>query len=110
MGRFIVLISFMILVQMSSSMAVSRMQLLQRIPNPKPAFHVQVPASAPAVSSIGDVQHIRLVSRHHDIPMGGDVILGGFAFAFVAAIVCYIRVTRKDHTKNISPEIFEAKL
>ncbi|KNA20299.1 hypothetical protein SOVF_053740 [Spinacia oleracea] len=87
----------MILLQMSSIVAVSKMQLLQRISKtePDPAS----PAPAPSVPTIGDL-HIRLVSRHRDMATGGDVILGGFAFAFVAAIVCYIRVTRRDSTTN----------
>ncbi|PIN22185.1 hypothetical protein CDL12_05105 [Handroanthus impetiginosus] len=35
---------------------------------------------------------------------GGDVIVGGFAAALVAAIVCYIRITRRSkdsHSDNV---------
>lgn len=40
----------------------------------------------------------RLLTRRHSSDKsaaGGDVILGGFATALVAAIFCYIRVTRR---------------
>ncbi|KAF7150224.1 hypothetical protein RHSIM_Rhsim02G0116500 [Rhododendron simsii] len=41
----------------------------------------------------------RLLTRRHSSDKsaaGGDVILGGFATALVAAIFCYIRVTRRN--------------
>lgn len=43
------------------------------------------------------------IKRHHSVDKsvaGGDVILGGFAIAFIVAIVCYIRVTRSREDKN----------
>lgn len=85
-------------------MAVSKMQFLQRVSKPEAASialaPVPVPVPVPGVTTVDDQrqqQHIRLVSRHSAMPTGGDVILGGFAFAFVATIVCYIRVTRRDN-------------
>ncbi|GFZ06275.1 hypothetical protein Acr_18g0004450 [Actinidia rufa] len=65
----------------------------------------------PALSSGGDSSRIgnspgtRRVMRHHHLSdksvVGGDVILGGFATALVAAIFYYLRVTRShQHTKT----------
>ncbi|KMT04033.1 hypothetical protein BVRB_8g186340 [Beta vulgaris subsp. vulgaris] len=102
-------VSFLILLQISSIMAMSKMHFIQRISNldaPTVAL-VQAPSQAPGSSSIGDEQeqHIRLVSRHRsDIPAGGDVILGGFALAFVAAIICYIRATKRNQIESSSSE------
>lgn len=52
------------------------------------------PAGAPAAEGpAGDVARPR---RHEDRSIAGaEVILAGFAAAVVAAIFCYIRVTRK---------------
>lgn len=86
-------------------MAISKVQFVQRVSNDRDSSWIGLTtlASAPTPTrgiSGNDLQHqhIRLVSRHHsDIPTGGDVILGGFAFAFVAAIICYIRITRRNN-------------
>ena len=97
MARFDI-VYFIILLQISSIMAISKVEFIQKVS--------KSPAEAPGIS--GDErqhQHIRLVSRHtSNIPTGGNVILGGFAFALIAAIICYIRVTRrnKNNSKNHS--------
>ena len=85
-------------------MAISKVQFIQRVSNDPDSSWIGlatlVPAPTPTPTptrGISEHQHIRLVSRHHsNIPTGGDVILGGFAFAFVAAIICYIRITRRN--------------
>lgn len=46
----------------------------------------------------------RLLTRRHSSDKsaaGGDVILGGFATALIAAIFCYIRVTRRNQQKTV---------
>ncbi|OWM77626.1 hypothetical protein CDL15_Pgr017024 [Punica granatum] len=53
-------------------------------------------AEAPTITATRRVQ-----SHHHVLgSTGGDVILGGFVMAFVAAILCYIRVTRKNRESH----------
>ena len=62
------------------------------------SLDLQVPSSAPS-SGTGDVPENRRVTRHRSEDKsfaGGDLILGGFATALVAAIVSYIRVTRRN--------------
>lgn len=60
-----------------------------------------VPSPAPSSGGTGN----RFVIRHHSSDKsaaGGDVILGGFATALIAAILCYIRVTRRNQeTKTV---------
>ena len=67
-------------------------------------------APIPALSSggnnsgIGNSLGSRRVMRHHHSSdksvAGGDVILGGFATVLVAAIFCYLRVTRRHQLIN----------
>ena len=67
------------------------------------ALDVQVPSPAP-LSERGDGPWNRRVTRHHSSDKsftGGDLILGGFATALVAAIFSYIRITRRNqHAKT----------
>ncbi|KAK3035124.1 hypothetical protein RJ639_032626 [Escallonia herrerae] len=63
------------------------------VPAPSP-----VPFEAGDKSEVGEPPEIREIKRHHSHAVaGGDVILGGLATAMVAAVFCYIRVTRKHH-------------
>lgn len=51
---------------------------------------------SPAPSSDGGIKNIW---EHHSAGnsfSGGDIILGGFAAALVAALVCYLRITRRS--------------
>ncbi|GKV30813.1 hypothetical protein SLEP1_g39588 [Rubroshorea leprosula] len=49
----------------------------------------------PGGGMMAESAHIRLLGRHHDSAAGGEAILGGFVMAFVVAVACYIRVTRR---------------
>ncbi|KAI7999256.1 hypothetical protein LOK49_LG09G01736 [Camellia lanceoleosa] len=85
-----------------------------RVPSPAPSSgggslgtsdvrNVTVPSPAPSSGGeslgTGDVSGNRRVMGHHSSDKseaGGEVIIGGFATALVAAIFCYIRVTRRN--------------
>ena len=105
---FAVSLLLLLLIQISSIAALSRMDFFteRKISNPPLLTSAKAPAPAPAAgwsSSLGDggtTTHISRVSRHRPNMAGGDVILGGFAFALVTAIVCYIRVTRRTDTSS----------
>ncbi|KAK9681659.1 hypothetical protein RND81_10G018500 [Saponaria officinalis] len=84
----LVLIYLIILLQIQTIMSVSKMDLIKIAPVSAAA------STAPAAAAPAGMVHIRVVSRHSG-DAGGDVILGGFAVAVVAAVVCYIRATRK---------------
>ncbi|KAL9236688.1 hypothetical protein vseg_011325 [Gypsophila vaccaria] len=91
----LLLISLIILLQITYIMSVSKMDLILSEKTLKtPAVSA---ALAPGIAPAGMV-HIRVVTTHSGgdaAAAGGDVILGGFAVALVAAVVCYIRATRK---------------
>ncbi|KAH7858239.1 hypothetical protein Vadar_021630 [Vaccinium darrowii] len=82
-------------------------------PYHKPMFGLKdglVPSPAPSwgghnSGNGGTLAGNRRVTRHHSSDKsaaGGDVILGGFATALIAAIFCYIRVTRRNqHAKTL---------
>ncbi|KAJ8533833.1 hypothetical protein K7X08_007157 [Anisodus acutangulus] len=55
---------------------------------------------------ISQAQYIQIEKKHHDSidkSICGGVILGGLATAFLLAIVCYIRATRRKHTMPSAP-------
>ncbi|CAK9135461.1 unnamed protein product [Ilex paraguariensis] len=84
--------------QMAALGADQKMFTLVEVPVPSPA-----PSEGGVSTGINETSYTRLVTRHHssDKSMaGGDVILGGFATAVVASIVCYIRVTRRNQHVN----------
>ncbi|XAR66347.1 hypothetical protein NMG60_11012540 [Bertholletia excelsa] len=56
-----------------------------------------VPAPAPSVLANRRVMRWHQHHRSEKSAAGGDVILGGFALALVAAIFCYIRITRRTN-------------
>lgn len=62
-------------------------------PTPNPDWTGTGEAEAPTITAP------RRVQTHHHLSgsAGGDVILGGFLMTFVAAILLYIRVTRKNN-------------
>ncbi|KAF5943695.1 hypothetical protein HYC85_017772 [Camellia sinensis] len=109
MARFLVV--FIILAQLSIYMTKTNGSQDLDLMAPMAVFgHEDVSIPSPAPSSGGDSSGMgngsgtRRITRHHssDKSMaGGDVIVGGFATALVAAIYCYIRVTiRNQHDKT----------
>ncbi|KAK4377514.1 hypothetical protein RND71_003810 [Anisodus tanguticus] len=58
-------------------------------------------------NGIAQAQDIKIEKKHHHSIdksiCGGGIILGGLATAFLVAIVCYIRATRRKHNKPSAP-------
>ncbi|CAO2840972.1 unnamed protein product [Amaranthus hypochondriacus] len=55
----------------------------------------------------GSEVHLKEVPAHHKVDKsiaGGGVIIGGLATAFVVAIFCYIRATRRTRQRILSKE------
>lgn len=74
-------------------------------PTGSDSVNVEALSSSPSPAPLEDlsVTHIR---KHHsevNSVAGGDVILGGFAAALVAAIICYIRITRRSSKTSLTP-------
>ncbi|KAK4421302.1 hypothetical protein Salat_2080700 [Sesamum alatum] len=111
MARFLLLY-----VQLSfSSLPCREEAVSQKIdpisPTGTPSAHAgefgSIPSPAPSwggADANGGPGLMRIWSHHHSADKsvaGGDVILGGFATALVAAIVCYIRITmRSKHSQT----------
>ncbi|KAI3456380.1 hypothetical protein Pfo_013043 [Paulownia fortunei] len=73
-----------------TAMAPANTEAFSSISSPAPSGRV-ITNGAPGITHIW---------KHHSADnsvAGGDVILGGFATALVAAIVCYIRITRRSN-------------
>ncbi|KAI3466606.1 hypothetical protein Pfo_023269 [Paulownia fortunei] len=69
-----------------------------------------ISSPAPSLGGVGTygTPGLTHIWNHHSADKsvaGGDVILGGFATALVAAIVCYIRITRRSKDSQTSDNI-----
>ncbi|XVE87876.1 hypothetical protein DITRI_Ditri19aG0023700 [Diplodiscus trichospermus] len=56
-------------------------------------------AVPPDIEMIAEGPAIRAIGKHYSTEKaaaGGDVILGGFLMVLVVAVVCYLRVTRRN--------------
>ncbi|MCD7458007.1 hypothetical protein HAX54_036860 [Datura stramonium] len=82
-------------------------------PAPGLSLHQEEEKNAKEVGSsdkhngIAQAQDIQIEKKHHHSIdksiCGGGVILGGLATTFLVAIVCYIRATRRKHSKPSAP-------
>ncbi|GAA0158397.1 hypothetical protein LIER_38637 [Lithospermum erythrorhizon] len=61
------------------------------------------PCQAPLGEAPLGMRHVFRKHPTHKSSAGGDVILRGFASALVAAIYCYIRITRKKPASETTP-------
>ncbi|KAK4754406.1 hypothetical protein SAY87_002510 [Trapa incisa] len=103
--RFLLLVSMVLLVEMCTFTAASRAFGISYQEAPAPSLSPATPNPDWTVTGEAEAPTMvetRRVQRHHSLSgsAGGDVILGGFVTAFVAAILWYIRVTRKTSESN----------